>query len=90
MKRAMSTVCPVFNTSRMVQEYVEKCYGPSTERFERLTLAQEEVRANAERFGRERFRAEMAAVIARAASRQRTAPGPPGAVAAAASSRPAP
>ena len=37
MKRAMSTVCPVFNTSRMVQEYVEKCYGPSTERFERLT-----------------------------------------------------
>jgi glycosyltransferase involved in cell wall biosynthesis len=37
------------------------------ERFERLTLAQEDVRANAERFGRERFRAEMAAVIARAA-----------------------
>jgi glycosyltransferase involved in cell wall biosynthesis len=33
------------------------------ERFERLTLAQVDVRANAERFGRERFRAEMAAVI---------------------------
>ena len=33
------------------------------ERFERLTLAQDEVRVNAERFGRERFRAEMAAVI---------------------------
>jgi len=36
------------------------------ERFERLTLAQHDVRGNAERFGRERFRAEMAAVIARA------------------------
>ncbi len=33
------------------------------ERFERLTLAQDEMRANAERFGRERFRAEVAAVI---------------------------
>ncbi len=41
------------------------------ERFERLTLAQAEVRTNAERFGRERFRAEMAAVIA-AASTQRS------------------
>jgi len=29
MKRSMSTVCPVFNTNRMVQEYMEKCYGPS-------------------------------------------------------------
>jgi starch phosphorylase len=37
MKRAMTTVCPVFNTSRMVQEYMEKCYGPSAERFEALT-----------------------------------------------------
>jgi starch phosphorylase len=37
MKRSISTVCPVFNTSRMVQEYMEKCYGPSEERFERLT-----------------------------------------------------
>jgi starch phosphorylase len=36
MKRSMATVCPVFNTSRMVQEYTEKCYGPSAERFERL------------------------------------------------------
>ena len=33
----MATVCPVFNTNRMVQEYVEKCYCPSTERYERLT-----------------------------------------------------
>jgi hypothetical protein len=37
------------------------------ERFERLTLAQADVRANAERFGRERFRAEMAEVIDHAA-----------------------
>ena len=37
MKRSMSTVCPVFNTGRMVQEYVEKCYTPSTQRYEYLT-----------------------------------------------------
>lgn len=37
MKRAMSTVCPVFNTNRMVQEYMEKCYAPSADRFDRLT-----------------------------------------------------
>jgi len=36
MKRSMSTVCPVFNTNRMVQEYTEKCYRPSAERYERL------------------------------------------------------
>lgn len=33
MKRALSTLCPYFNTNRMVQEYVEKCYWPSTQRF---------------------------------------------------------
>ncbi len=33
------------------------------ERFERIALAETDVRANAERFGRERFRGEMAAVI---------------------------
>ena len=38
MKRAMSTVCPMFNTSRMVQEYMEKCYSPSADRFTRLSL----------------------------------------------------
>jgi starch phosphorylase len=37
MKRAMGTVCPVFNTNRMVQEYVEKCYWPSAERYCTLT-----------------------------------------------------
>jgi len=33
MKRSMSTICPYFNTNRMVQEYVEKCYWPSAQRF---------------------------------------------------------
>jgi starch phosphorylase len=37
MKRSISTIAPVFNTGRMVQEYMEKCYGPSEERFEQLT-----------------------------------------------------
>ena len=37
MKRAMSTVGPVFNTNRMVQEYVERCYATSAERHELLT-----------------------------------------------------
>jgi starch phosphorylase len=36
MKRSISVICPVFNTNRMVQEYVEKCYWPSTQRNERL------------------------------------------------------
>jgi starch phosphorylase len=36
MKRSISTIAPVFNTGRMVQEYMEKCYGPSEERFESL------------------------------------------------------
>src|SRR6185295_9885909 len=37
MKRSMGTVCPVFNTNRMVQEYMDKCYSPSADRFDRLT-----------------------------------------------------
>jgi starch phosphorylase len=37
MKRAMMTVNPVFNTSRMVQEYMEKSYVPAAERFDKLT-----------------------------------------------------
>ena len=36
------------------------------ERFERLELDTRQVRANAERFGRERFREEMAAAIEKA------------------------
>lgn len=37
MKRAMMSVCPVFNTSRMVQEYTERCYAPAAERYAKLT-----------------------------------------------------
>jgi starch phosphorylase len=37
MKRSISTVCPVFNTNRMVQEYMEKCYGTANDRYRLLT-----------------------------------------------------
>jgi starch phosphorylase len=37
MKQSMSTVCPVFNTNRMVQEYIEKCYWPSAQRHDALS-----------------------------------------------------
>jgi starch phosphorylase len=37
MKRSIATLCPVFNTGRMVAEYTTRCYGPSAERFARLT-----------------------------------------------------
>jgi glycogen phosphorylase len=33
MKRSISTLCPVFNTNRMVQEYMERCYAPAHWRF---------------------------------------------------------
>src|SRR5207245_1682710 len=33
MKASISGCCPFFNTNRMVQEYMEKCYGPSAQRF---------------------------------------------------------
>ena len=39
MKRAMMTVNPMFNTSRMVQEYMEKSYVPAAERHDKLTSA---------------------------------------------------
>jgi starch phosphorylase len=37
MKRSISSNCPFFNTNRMVQEYVEKCYWPSAQRFGMLS-----------------------------------------------------
>jgi starch phosphorylase len=37
MKRSISTCVPAFNTNRMVQEYVEKCYWPSAKRHLALT-----------------------------------------------------
>ena len=36
MKSAIRTICPVFNTYRMVQDYVEKCYVPCSERRFRM------------------------------------------------------
>jgi starch phosphorylase len=33
MKRSIGTLCPVFNTNRMVQEYMERCYAPAHWRF---------------------------------------------------------
>jgi starch phosphorylase len=37
MKRSLASICPFFNTNRMVQEYMEKCYWPSAQRFGMLT-----------------------------------------------------
>jgi starch phosphorylase len=37
MKASISTCVPFFNTNRMVQEYTEKAYWPSSQRFARLT-----------------------------------------------------
>lgn len=45
MKRSIATCCPVFNTNRMVQDYVERAYWPSSQRFDKLT---------AENFGKAR------------------------------------
>src|SRR5439155_2023782 len=37
MKRTMTSLCPVFNTGRMVAEYVNTCYVPSAQRSKELT-----------------------------------------------------
>ncbi|HLN27332.1 MAG TPA: alpha-glucan family phosphorylase, partial [Gemmataceae bacterium] len=37
MKQSMSVGCPVFNTNRMVQQYIERCYWPSALRYRTLT-----------------------------------------------------
>jgi starch phosphorylase len=36
MKRSMATCIPVFNTNRQVQEYMEKSYQPSADRYQRM------------------------------------------------------
>jgi glycogen phosphorylase len=36
IKTSMRTLCPVFNTHRMVSEYAERFYFPATRRYERL------------------------------------------------------
>ncbi|VTS08724.1 alpha-glucan family phosphorylase [Tuwongella immobilis] len=40
MKRSIATNVPVFNTNRMVQEYVERCYWPSQQRYQKLVADQ--------------------------------------------------
>jgi glycosyltransferase involved in cell wall biosynthesis len=78
-------------TGVLFEEQTAAGLGGAIERFQTLHLEEADLRANAARFGRARFRREMAEAIERAAGRQEgAAPGPPGAVAAAASSRPAP
>jgi starch phosphorylase len=37
VKRSISSLTPVFNTNRMVEEYVRQCYWPSNTRFESLS-----------------------------------------------------
>src|SRR5262249_33965624 len=37
MKRSIATLCPVYNTGRMVSEYMTRCDSPSSERSARLT-----------------------------------------------------
>ncbi len=37
MKAAMRSICPTFNTNRMVHEYAERFYVPAARRHERLT-----------------------------------------------------
>ena len=37
MKASMATICPIFNTNRMVLKYMEEAYEPATQRFHRLT-----------------------------------------------------
>ncbi|MFO0944710.1 MAG: alpha-glucan family phosphorylase [Planctomycetota bacterium] len=46
VKRSMMTVCPVFNTNRQVQEYTERFYLPSAERY--LALSESKLAGGAE------------------------------------------
>jgi starch phosphorylase len=39
MKRSIMTVCPVFNTNRMVQEYTERFYLPSSSKYVELAAS---------------------------------------------------
>jgi len=39
MKASMSAICPIFNTNRMVHEYIERFYHPCAQRWLNLTAA---------------------------------------------------
>ena len=57
-------------TGVLFSEQSSNALAGAIERFEALELDERQIRENARRFGRERFREEMAAVIARAASQR--------------------
>ncbi|MFC1563137.1 alpha-glucan family phosphorylase, partial [candidate division KSB1 bacterium] len=42
MKSSMMSLCPIFNTNRMVREYFEKSYFPSFKRFHKMDKAKAE------------------------------------------------
>ncbi len=63
-------------TGVLFAEQSASALAAAIERFEGLTLDESAVRENARRFGRERFRAEMAGVIDRACSERRPPPPP--------------
>jgi glycosyltransferase involved in cell wall biosynthesis len=58
-------------TGVLFAEQSEGSLAQAIERFEGLTLDEGEIRSSAQRFGRERFRREMAEVISRAADSSR-------------------
>ncbi len=37
IKASMRTICPMFNTDRMIQEYTDRMYAPAAERWRKLT-----------------------------------------------------
>jgi glycosyltransferase involved in cell wall biosynthesis len=59
------------STGVLFSEQTEQALAAAIERFESLGLDPAAARENARRFGRERFRAEMAGVIERAAEERR-------------------
>jgi starch phosphorylase len=38
MKRSIGTICPVFNSHRMVSDYIEKCYVPAAKAYRELRI----------------------------------------------------
>ena len=47
MKNSIMKCCPVFNTNRMVEEYMRRCYAPSAERYSQLVERQPEAGSGA-------------------------------------------
>jgi glycosyltransferase involved in cell wall biosynthesis len=60
------------STGVLFEEQTAASLAAAIESFERLALSEADMRENARGFGRERFRAEMAAVIDAAATRSPT------------------